>query len=67
LERFPQFLQQPVVFDGDDRLPRKIAEQRDLLVVEGVDLLPENGNRTDELVVLKHRYRDKRADARKVR
>ena len=52
LERFAQLFEQPGVLDGDDGLSGKVADQFNLLVGEGADLLAINGDRTDQLVFL---------------
>jgi hypothetical protein len=48
----PQFIQQAHVLDRDDGLLGEIAQQLDLLVGEGADLLTEDADRTNELAVL---------------
>src|SRR6516162_6259708 len=47
-----QLVEQPHVLDGDDGLGGKVADQFNLLVGEGADLLAINGDRTDQLVFL---------------
>ncbi len=56
LQGFAQLVQQPGVLDGDDRLARKAPDELDLLVVERLDLLAVDGDRTDQLLLLKQRY-----------
>ena len=42
LQRFAQFVEQPRILDGDDRLCGKVLHQRNLLVGEGADVLAVN-------------------------
>ena len=60
LQRFAQFVEQPGVLDGDDSLRCEILQQRDLLIAERANLLPINGNRANEFIVLDHWYADGR-------
>src|SRR4029077_15853032 len=43
LERLPQLVEQPGVFDGDDGLFGEVCKQSDLLLGEGAPLLPVDG------------------------
>ena len=61
-----QFVEQPRVLDGDDGLGGKVLNQLDLLIGEGPDLLPINGDSADQLVFIEHRDNEKRAGAGKV-
>src|SRR6516225_2499153 len=47
-----QLVEQPRVLDGDDGLGGEILNKRDLLVCERPDLLPQNGDHTNQLVIL---------------
>ena len=49
-----QLAKQPRVLDGDHGLLGEVLDQRDLLVGEGTDLLPEDRDRADQLVFLQH-------------
>src|SRR5262245_53980667 len=49
-----QFVEQPRVLDGDDRLVRKTREQVDLFIGERPDLLPKDIDCADQLIVLEH-------------
>jgi len=52
LQRFPQLVEQARILDGDDGLGGKVADQFNLPLGEGADLLAINGDRTDQLVFL---------------
>src|SRR5262249_23511181 len=52
LQRFPQFIEQPCVLDGDDGLGCKVLDQLDLFVRERTYLLAIDDNGTDKLVFL---------------
>jgi hypothetical protein len=58
--------EQPRVLDRDDGLLRKIAQKFDLLVREGLDLLPVDINRADQRAFLEHRHDDERTSAAEV-
>src|SRR5262249_17132582 len=55
LQGLAQLVEQTGVFDGDDGLGGKIADQLDLLVGERSDLLAVDGDRAYQLVLLEHR------------
>src|SRR5262249_13389737 len=55
---FTELIEQPGVFDRDDGLGGKIADQLDLLVGERSDLLAEDGNGADQPVRFEHRHVD---------
>src|SRR5262249_8508845 len=55
VERFAQFVQQPRVLDGDDRLGGEVRYKRDLLFSKWCHLLAINSDCTYELIVLEHR------------
>src|SRR5262245_6724540 len=55
LERLAQLVEQTGVFDGDDRLLRKIAYQLDLFLAERPHLLAVNADDADRLIFLDHR------------
>ena len=52
--RSTQFVQQPRVLDGDNRLSSEVVDQRDLLVIEWTHFLPEYDECADQIVVLQH-------------
>jgi hypothetical protein len=52
----PQLVKQPRILDGDNCLCREIGDQFDLLVGECADLQAVDGDRTDHVVLLKHRH-----------
>ena len=47
-----QFVEQPRVLDGDDRLRGEVRQKLDLLFGEGTDFLAINGDGADQLVSL---------------
>ena len=63
LQRFPQFGEQPRVFDRDDSLGGKARNQLHLLVGKGTNFLTEQGERTHHLVLLQHRNKHARPRA----
>ena len=63
---FAQFLQQPRILDGDDRLFGKIAQKRDLLIGERLNFLAINRNRADKITVPEHRDDGERSRASEV-
>ena len=48
LQRFTQFVEQPRVLDGDDRLGGEVLDQLDLLIGEGSNFLAVNVNAADQ-------------------
>ena len=52
-----QLAEQACILDGDDRLTGEARHQIDLLACEPANGLPENGDRTDEPVLLQHRHK----------
>ena len=50
----PQFVEQPRVLDGDDRLGGEIADKIDLLVGKRVNILMVDGDRADQFIVAEH-------------
>ena len=54
LERLAQLVEQPRVLDGDDGLRREVVDQLDLLFGKRANLLPVDGNGTDQTTVLEH-------------
>src|SRR5262249_54120803 len=60
LQRFPQFIKQPRILDGDDGLRGEILDQIYLLIVEGSDLLPIDSDSANQVVLLEHRHDQKR-------
>src|SRR5262249_5154248 len=58
-----QLVEQPGILDGDDRLRGEVLHQLDLLVGERADLLAVDGDRTDQLILLEHRYDENSARA----
>ena len=63
LQRLPQFIEQPRVLDGDDRLRGKIPHQCDLLVGKRLHLLPIDVDGADQHIVLEHWHGEQCADA----
>src|SRR5262249_44416072 len=63
LKRLTQLPEEARVLDGDDGLRGEVLDQLDLLVSEWPYFLAVDDNGTDEFVVPKHRYRDKRPRA----
>ena len=63
---FAQFVEQAGVLDGDDCLLSKIANKLDLLIGEGTDLLPVDGDGADQLALFEHGHSDVRARAREL-
>jgi hypothetical protein len=61
LQRFPQFVEQARVLDGDDGLAGEIPHQLDVLVAERLNFLTVYADRPDQLVVLDHRNGEHRA------
>ena len=53
-----QFVQQPRVLNGDDRLGGEILHELDLLVGERTDFLAVDAERADEPVFLEHRHHE---------
>src|SRR5262249_13059742 len=53
--------------DGDDSLRGKIFDQIYLLIVEGADLLAIDSDRTNQVVLLEHRYDQKRPSSGNLR
>src|SRR5262249_32025720 len=51
----PQFIKQPRVLDGDDGLRGEALYQLDLLIGEGLYLLPINGDGPGYFAVFEHR------------
>ena len=58
LQRFPQFLEQPRVLDGDDGLPSEVRDQLNLLVGERPHLLADHRERANQFIVLEQRNRE---------
>src|SRR5262249_41664661 len=58
LERLAQLVEQPRVLDGNDGLIGEISVQCDLLVGEGPNFLPKDGDNSNQLIVLEHRHTD---------
>src|SRR5262245_25266709 len=54
LQRLAQLVQQPGILDGYNGLRSEILDQRNLLVGEGLHLLPVDDDCTDQLVLLQH-------------
>ena len=67
LQRLPQFVEQPRVLDGDDRLRGEVLQQFDLLVGERPHLLAVDAEHADKLAILEHRNVDQRAGAAALR
>src|SRR5204863_7072167 len=65
LKRFAKLIEQARVLDGDDGLAGETLHQLDLLVGERPRLLTEYIDRTDQLVLLEHRYGNKYSRAAK--
>src|SRR5215472_9444746 len=63
LQRFSQLVQQPGIFDSDNRLRGEVLHQLNLLVGERADLLTVDSDRTDQLILLEHRYDQNGASA----
>ena len=59
----PQFVEQPRVLDGDDRLGGEVRDQLDLLVGERANFLAIDGDGADDLIPFEHRNRHHGADA----
>jgi len=66
LQCLARFGQQPRILHRDHRLRRKVLQQRDLLVGEGVHLLTENDDGAEQGAVLTQRHRDECAGAGEV-
>ena len=62
LQRFPQFIKQPRILDGDDGLIREGLDQRELLGGEGSNFRPPHRNRANEDTFATHRHAKKRPD-----
>src|SRR5262249_7284752 len=60
LQRLAQLIEQSGVLDCDDRLRGGILDQIYLFIVEGSDLLAIDSDRTNQVVLLEHRYDQKR-------
>src|SRR5215831_2592741 len=56
LQRFPQLVEQARILDGDNGLAGEISNKVNLLLGERTDLLAVNAERTNQLVLLEHRY-----------
>ena len=56
-----------MIFDGDNRLLCKIAEQSNLLLAKWLDLLPKDGDCANQLFVIEHRYNDDRTRSTDIR
>src|SRR4029077_1413618 len=54
-----QFVEQPRVLNGDDRLSGEVLDQLDLLLGKGTNLLAVDGESADQLIVFEHRYIDR--------
>src|SRR6266446_9684224 len=67
LKRFPKLVKQSGVLDRDYRLLGEIAQQLNLLVGEGADLLSIDRDCADQLGVPKHGYNDKRPSPSEIR
>ena len=52
----PQLVEQPRVFDGDDRLTGEVLDQRNLLVTEWVHFLAVDDDGAEELSLFEHRH-----------
>src|SRR5262249_28320308 len=63
LQRFAQLVEQASVLDGDDGLAGKILHQLDLFVSEWAHLLAEDGDRSEQHIVLEHRHGEIGANA----
>src|SRR5437773_9855996 len=59
-----QLFEQPYILDGDDRLIGEGLKERDLLILEGLGLVPAHGCRSDQLLCAQHwdRYLAPRAE-----
>src|SRR5262249_50553167 len=66
LKRLAQFVQQPRILDGDNRLRGEVLEQLDLLVGERLNPLAIGRDCAEERILLAHWHGDRRASAAKV-
>src|SRR6516162_9775113 len=57
LQRLTQFVEQPGVLDGDDRLGGEVLQQLDLFIGERLDFDSSNRDDADDLVYPQHRHR----------
>src|SRR5262249_12535358 len=65
-KRLAQLVQQPRILDRNNGLCGETRHQLDLLVGERLNLLPVNGDGTNDLLILEHRHTDKSARAAKL-
>src|SRR5262249_34879501 len=56
LQRFPEFVEQARILDGDDGLRGEVLNQLDLLLGEWPHLLAIESDHTNQLVILQHRH-----------
>src|SRR3974390_433361 len=56
LKRLAQFIEQPRVLNGDDRLGGEVFKEFNLLVGERTGLLTVENNGADQLAFLEHRH-----------
>ena len=63
---FAQLVEQARVFDGDDRLSGEALYQLNLLVGERAYLLAVDGEDTDQLFILEHRYIEEGSETSKL-
>ena len=62
-QRFPQFVEQPRVLDGDYGLRSEIRDECDLLFVEWPNLCSIDRDDTDDRIRLEHRHAKIGSDA----
>src|SRR5262245_62116391 len=56
LQRLAQLVEQSGVLDSDDGLRGEVLDQIYLLIIKGADLLAIDSDRTNQVVLLEHRY-----------
>src|SRR5262249_36429476 len=61
-----QFIEEPRVLDGDDRLGGEICHQLNLLVREGTNFLTKDDDGSNQVIVLEHRHNDGGSNATKL-
>src|SRR5262245_15860869 len=64
LQGLAQLVEQPCVLNRDNRLRGEVLDQFALFVGERTDLLAEDGDSTDQLTLLEHRYKEVGSRAR---